>query len=134
MAKTKLTKSNIDGLQAGVEDVVYWDDTLAGFGLKVTPKGRKAFFVLYRTRDGSERLRKYTIGPSGSVTPAVARTTAQRVLAARQEGRDPAREKHQARIKNVQDAIDAVVDSYLGAALRQMLSVLQLTRQSGTVG
>jgi hypothetical protein len=29
------------------EDVVYWDDALAGFGLKVTPKGRKVFFVLY---------------------------------------------------------------------------------------
>lgn len=113
MAKIKLTKSNIDGLQAGAQDVVYWDDLVAGFGLKVTPKGRKVFFVFYRTRDGSARLRKYTIGPYGTVTPAVARATAQRILAARQEGRDPAGEKRQARIKNVQDVIDAVVDSYL---------------------
>jgi hypothetical protein len=50
MAKTKLTKSNIDSLQAGARDIVYWDDALAGFGLKVTPKGRKVFFMLYRTR------------------------------------------------------------------------------------
>jgi integrase len=113
MAKIKLTKANIDSLRAGVKDTVYWDDALAGFGLKVTPSGRKVFFVLYRTRDGSARLRKYTIGPYGTVTPAIARATAQRVLAARQEGRDPAGEKRQARIKNTLDVLDRVVDSYL---------------------
>jgi hypothetical protein len=32
MAKIKLTKSNIDDLQAGAQDTVYWDDMLAGFG------------------------------------------------------------------------------------------------------
>jgi integrase len=113
MTKIKLTKANIDGLQAGTKDDVYWDDALAGFGLKVTPAGRKVFFVLYRTRDGAARLRKYTIGPYGTVTPAIARSTAQRILAARQEGRDPAGEKRQARIKNSLDVMDAVVDSYL---------------------
>src|SRR5688572_27313180 len=113
MAKIKLTKANIDDLQGSAKDIVYWDDALAGFGLKVTPKGRKVFFVLYRTRDGKARLRKYTIGPYGTVTPAIARATAQRILAARQEGRDPAGEKRQARIKNTLDVLDTVVDSYL---------------------
>jgi hypothetical protein len=80
MAKIKLTKSNIDDLKPGAQDVVCWDDTLGGFGLKVTPKGRKVFFVLYRTRDGAARLRKYTIGPYGTVTPAVARATARGLL------------------------------------------------------
>jgi hypothetical protein len=41
MAKIKLTKANIDSLQTGSKDIVYWDDALAGFGLKVTPKGRR---------------------------------------------------------------------------------------------
>jgi hypothetical protein len=111
--KIKLTKVNINSLKASVQDMVYWDDTLAGFGLKVTPKGCKVFFMLYRTRDGAARLRKYTIGPYGTVTPAIARATAQRVLAARQVGRDPAGVKRQARIKKTLDVIDAVVDSYL---------------------
>lgn len=113
MAKIKLTKANIDSLQTGAKDTVYWDGALAGFGLKVTPRGRKVFFVLYRTRDGSARLRKYTIGPYGIVTPAIARATAQRVLAARQEGRDPAGEKRQARIKSTLVVLDTVVESYL---------------------
>ena len=113
MPKIKLTKASIDGLQAGAQDIVYWDDAIAGFGLKVMLKGRKVFFVLYRTRDWSAHLRKYTIGPYGTVTPATARAAAQRILAARQEGRDPAGEKRQARLKNIRDVIDAVVGSYL---------------------
>jgi integrase len=113
MPKIKLTKANIDSFRTGAKETVYWDDALAGFGLKVTPRGRKVFIVLYRTRDANARLRKYTIGPYGTVTPAIAKATAQRVLAARQEGRDPAGEKRQARIKSTLDILDTVVDSYL---------------------
>jgi integrase len=112
MAKIKLTKSNIDRLEAGPKDLVYWDDAIAGFGLKVTPQGRKVYFALYRTRDGAARLRKYTIGAYGIVTPAIARIAAQRILAARQEGRDPAGEKRQARMKDIRDKIDDVVETY----------------------
>jgi hypothetical protein len=36
--------------------------------VKVTPKGRKVFIVLYRTGGGGSKLRKYTIGPYGRVT------------------------------------------------------------------
>jgi hypothetical protein len=65
MAKIKLTKLNIDSLKAGAQDSVYWDDAVAGFGLKVTPRGRKVFFVLYRTRDSAARLRNSKeLGPS----------------------------------------------------------------------
>jgi hypothetical protein len=42
------------------KDVVYWDKDLSGFGLKVTPKGRKVFLVLYCTRDGFEGRFDYT--------------------------------------------------------------------------
>ena len=49
MPRIKMTKSNIDALPIGKSDVVYWDIGRPGFGLKVTPKGRKVFVVLYRT-------------------------------------------------------------------------------------
>ena len=112
MPSLHLTKSTIDELQPGVSEMVYWDDNLAGFGLKVTPRGRKVFIVLYRTKDGFSRLRKYTIGPYGQITLAIARITAQKVLAARLEGKDPAGEKRRLRQKVIRDAIEDVVADY----------------------
>src|SRR3954465_553611 len=97
MPRARLTKSAIDALPTPSSELVYWDETLPGFGVKVTPAGRKVFVVLYRTAGAGSRLRKYTIGPYGRVTLHVARNEAQRVLVARTEGRDPATEKREAR-------------------------------------
>jgi Arm DNA-binding domain len=63
MPRAKLTKSAIDALPMPPKDTVYWDNGCPGFGVKVTPKGRKVFIVLYR--GAGSRLRKYTIGPYG---------------------------------------------------------------------
>ena len=48
MPRLKLTKSAIDALPTPAKDIVYWDSGCPGFGVKVTPKGRKVFIVLYR--------------------------------------------------------------------------------------
>jgi hypothetical protein len=48
MPRIKLTKSAIDALPTAQFDVAYWDTGCSGFGIKVTPKGRKVFIVLYR--------------------------------------------------------------------------------------
>src|SRR5215204_6237132 len=90
MPRARLTKSVIAALPTPPSELVYWDETLPGFGVKVTPAGRKVFVVLYRTAGAGSRLRKYTIGPYGRVTLHIARNEAQRILAARIEGRDPA--------------------------------------------
>jgi hypothetical protein len=81
MPRIKLTKSVIDALPTSKSDVVYWDAGYPGFGVKVTPKGRKVFIVLYRTGGAGSRLRKYTIGPYGRVTLHQARVAAQKVFA-----------------------------------------------------
>jgi hypothetical protein len=44
--RIRLTKSTIDNLPVLEKDTVYWDAGLPGFGVKVTPKGRKVFLVL----------------------------------------------------------------------------------------
>src|SRR5687768_7855336 len=106
MPKIHLTKRVIDQLVSRAKDVIYWDDSLSGFGLKVTPKGRKVFLVLYRTRDGFSKLRKYTIGPYGQTTLVCARQMAQKVLAARLDGKDPAAEKRYLRHKIIRDSVN----------------------------
>src|ERR1700686_4595481 len=103
MPRLKLTKSSIDALPTGSSDVVYWDAGFPGFGVKVTPKGRKVFIVLYRAGGAGSKLRKYTIGPYGRVTLHQARVAALKIFAARTEGRDPAAEKQQARRRLLAD-------------------------------
>jgi hypothetical protein len=95
MPRIKLTKSAIDALPPLSSDVVYWDAAYPGFGVKVTPKGRKVFIVLYRTGGAGSHLRKYTIGTYGRVTLHQARVAAQKVFAAKADGRDPAAEKRE---------------------------------------
>jgi integrase len=126
--RTKLTKSTIDGLPTGATDVVYWDAGCPGFGIKVTPRGRKVFIVLYRTGGAGSRLRKYTIGPYGRVTLHQARIAAQKVFSAKLEGRDPAREKREARIREVTDRVGDVLETYIAQHVSSNRSAAEISR------
>src|SRR5215212_11056384 len=106
MPRARLTKSVIDALPTPSSELVYWDETLPGFGVKITPKGRKVFVVLFRTAGAGSRLRKYTIGPYGRVTLNQARVAAQKVFAAKLDGRDLAAEKKDSRRRMVADRVD----------------------------
>jgi integrase len=128
MPTVKLTKSAIDVLPTPAKDAVYWDSGSAGFGVKVTPKGRKVFIVLYRTAGAGSRLRKYTIGPYGRVTLHQARVAAQKVHAARLEGRDPATEKSEAKRRMVADRVDDVLEAFIAQHVSQNRSAAQLSR------
>src|SRR5271166_6218729 len=108
-----MTKSNIEGMPICKSDVVYWDGGRPGFGVKVTPKGREVFVVLYRTGGAGSRLRKYTIGPYGRVTLHQAQVAAQKVFTARPEGRDPAGEKREAKRRVVADRVDDLLEAYI---------------------
>ena len=50
-------------------DSYLWDDELAGFGLRVTPAGRKVYLVQYQLGGRKGRTRRVTIGQHGNVTP-----------------------------------------------------------------
>ena len=89
---------------------------------------RKVFIVLYRTKDGHNRLRKYTIGTYGQTTLAIARIAAQRVLADRNEGKDPAREKREHRTKIVTDTFEDVVREYRLRHVDPLRSAYEINR------
>jgi Arm DNA-binding domain len=113
MPRIKLTKSAIDALPQPQSDTIHWDAGLPGFGVKVTPTGRKVFIVLYRTGGAGSKLRKYTIGPYGRATLHQARVAAQRVFAAKLEGRDPAAEKRAAKRKIAADQVEELLEVYI---------------------
>jgi hypothetical protein len=56
MPRVKLTKSVIDALPTPSKETVHWDAGCPGFGVKITPKGRKIFVVLYRTAPNFWRM------------------------------------------------------------------------------
>jgi integrase len=128
MPRIKMTKSNIDALPIGQSDVIYWDVGRPGFGVKVTPKGRKVFVVLYRTGGSGSRLRKYTIGPYGRVTLHQAQVAAQKVLTAKLEGRDPAAEKREAKRRIVVDRVDDLLEAYIAQHVSQRRSGGEISR------
>jgi hypothetical protein len=128
MPRIRLTKSAIDALPTPESDVVYWDAGYLGFGVKVTPKGRKVFIVLYRTGGAGSKLRKYTIGPYGRVTLHQARVAAQKVFAAKLEGRDPAAEKREARRRIVADRVEDLLETFIAQRLSQNRSGAEIAR------
>jgi integrase len=128
MPRIRLTKTSIDALPASKSDVVYWDTGCPGFGVKVTPKGRKVFIVLYRTGGAGSKLRKYTIGPYGRVTLHQARVAAQRVFAAKLDGRDPAAEKREAKRRVVADRVEDLLEAFIGQRLSQNRSGGEIAR------
>ena len=90
MATQKLTKTIVHALQARDKVYIAYDDTLAGFGVRVTPKGVRSWIVEYRPHGGGRGVgkRRITLGPVSQLTPDEARKAAGDVLAKVRFGED----------------------------------------------
>ncbi len=87
----KLTKIYVEKLEPQEADCIFWDDKISGFGVKVTPLGRKVYLLKYRNKEG--RQRKPVIGIHGQITCENARDVAQDWLADIAKGKDPSMER-----------------------------------------
>jgi integrase len=84
-----------DGVEIGQKRGHFWDEDVAGFGLRVTPTGERIYLLKYRF-DG--RPRWYRIGRHGSPwTPDLARKEALRLLVDIARGVDPAAQRAEGR-------------------------------------
>jgi integrase len=90
--QANITKRTVDAATPGACDLFVWDTKLKGFGLKVTPAGRKVYIIQYRPGGGRNApVKRYTIGLHGSPwTPESARQEAGRLLAEVKHDADPA--------------------------------------------
>ncbi len=114
-----ISKRSVDASQPGVKDAYLWDDELAGFGLKVTPAGRKVYVVQYRIGGRKGRVRRVTIGVHGRVTPDQARMEAKRLLGLVSAGHDPAEEKQQGKNKPALDSLfELFFDEHVNVKLK----------------
>lgn len=84
-------KSTVDGLVVNPnKDTLVWDDSVRGFGLRISKAGVKSFVFQYRNQEGQSR--RLTIGRFGDITPREAREAAEDYRAAVRRGQDPVRE------------------------------------------
>lgn len=99
MNPTKLSKQVVDAASKADRDQFLWDSEVTGFGLKITPAGRKIYICQYRLGGGRRgAVKRYTIGAHGSPwTVGDARGEAKRILGIVATGGDPAGEKQDAR-------------------------------------
>ena len=109
----KLTKSYIDNLRPTDKDALYWDSELKGFCVKVTPKGRKVFLVMYRPKGHTGAARKYTVGPHGEWTVQQARDRAREVLTEGSKGIDVGAIERVERQRKSSDILSDLVDEFL---------------------
>jgi integrase len=140
MPKIRISKSNVDLVQPGDLDKMFWDDKLAGFGLKVTPTGRKVYLYRYRIfSPGTASVTPmvtFTIGTHGNLTPDQARERAKELAAKVSVGIDPKVEQNKAKRDAEEKAnlevnlsfsrrADLWLEDYEHAKGRRLSSVLQ---------
>src|SRR4051794_11312567 len=118
--QAKLTKRVVDEAKPSVNDLLIWDTQLKGFGLKVTPSGKKIYLYQYRIGGRAGRTRRITIGPHGSPwTPDTARDDAERyAFAVKKQGVDPQLAKQLQR----NDAVTLAFDKYAERFIEDYLS------------
>lgn len=93
-----LTKTTVEAAQPHpMKDQTFvWDDSLPGFGLRITRAGVKSYVIEYRA-NGSTQSRRKTIGRHGKVTPDQARKLAKGLFADITHGKDPVAEDQAAK-------------------------------------
>jgi len=106
----KLTKRIVDGASPGAIDHFVWCTGTRGFGIRIYPSGRKIFVAQVRV---GRRLRRIKIGAFGPFTVDQARDQAEEIIRAAHKGRDPQREKRDARAALT---VAELCDAYLQAA------------------
>lgn len=105
-----LTKSFVDDVSAPDAGYkIHWHDTIKGFGLRVTERGRKTFVAQGRVRGLPVCV---TLGAYGVYTPKTAEDTARKLLQQMREGIDP-RDVRRREAKSKSPTLRALADEYM---------------------
>lgn len=112
--RVKFTNRSLKAIRAPAKpkQLDYFDDTLPGFGMRVSYKGRKSWIVLYRCNGLKGRL---TLGRFDIVPLADAREQAREALKAATKGEDPSLRKNRDRES---PTLKQLVDRYIAEYAR----------------
>ncbi|HAU0815517.1 TPA: tyrosine-type recombinase/integrase [Legionella pneumophila] len=111
----KITKTAVDKLPIPVSNTQgrtaqkrYYDDTMKGFGVRVTSGGTKAFFVEKQIKN---KLSRITLGRYPELTVEMARKEAQKLLGQIAIGVDPVAEKRAEKMREM--TLNEVFNDYI---------------------
>jgi integrase len=128
MPTVKLTKLLIDRVIPGPRDQICWDSEQPGLHLKVTPAGKKVFFLYYRVLGAAKQQRRYKIGDYGAVTLHQARERARSLLGMVADGKDPAADRQQARQRLNSELVSDLVSEFFSKHVAQNRSAAETER------
>ncbi len=107
----KLTKTTVNRLPTPETGyAIHWDDTLPGFGVRMTANGIKAFILQRRIKGREKRI---TLGRYGALTVEQARKEATKLLGDIAKGQDPVADKARKRLEamTLGEAFKAYLDT-----------------------
>lgn len=103
-----LSKRTVEALTPKGKDYIVWDESLKGFGVKVTPKGKKSYLVKYL--GSGNKQRRPALGVHGTITCEQARDKAKEYLSKMQLGIDLMDERNKAKEELT---FNALFDEYM---------------------
>ncbi|HEY8009173.1 MAG TPA: tyrosine-type recombinase/integrase [Methylocella sp.] len=116
----KLTDASVVGLKLpeGKSELLVFDGTLPGFGVRLRAGGKRTWVVQYRLGHQQRRLSLGTVQPGGAIE---ARKRAKDAIARVQLGQDPQAEKINARVPKARElTLNDVIERYLPHAERRL--------------
>jgi integrase len=107
----KLTVRSTAGLKlpAGKTEAIFWDDEVAGFGLRLREGGSRSYVFQYKLGDKQRRM---ALGSTTAIDIGKARDTAKDLYARVRLGQDPAGEKSDAKVK-ASETLEAAIKLFL---------------------
>jgi integrase len=111
----RISKRTVDALVPREKPFIKFDQTIAGFGVRVMPNGTKSFILEYRPGAGGRTVAKkrLTLGRYGAMTADQAREPALDALARIRLGDDPQAEKARQRTSlTVAGLIEAFIEGH----------------------
>src|SRR6056297_614091 len=111
----KITQKLLSSLKPETSAKFIRDDTLTGFGVKVSATGRKSFIVEGRIRGG--RTRRITLGQDPAMSLSTAKDLAREYIQLMQKGEDPVakKKKELAKQEALGKTVGDVFDGYIAA-------------------
>ena len=119
VATGKITNQSVKALEQTGATEFLWDDSLSGFGIRLTPNGAKSYIYQYRIGGREAPRRRVTIGKHGSPwTPHLARAEAERLALLVGQKIDPVEHARERRRQAVDLAFAAYVETFADGYLK----------------